>query len=102
MNVRFVLSPQAAVELVEIWHYISKHSTVAMADRIEAAIREKMAFLSEHSGVGHSRKDLTDLDVSFFPIYSYLIVNLPNTKPLQVASILHGRRDVEQVLKERL
>jgi plasmid stabilization system protein ParE len=101
MNVRFVLAPQAAVDLVEIWHYISKQSTVAMADRIEAAIREKIVFLSKHPGAGHRRKDLTDTDVSFFPIYSYLIVYLPNTKPLQIASILHGYRDVEQILKER-
>lgn len=102
MKVRFVLSPQAAADLVEIWHYIGKHSTVAMADRIEANIREKIAFLSEHPGVGHRRKDLTGLNVSFFPIYSYLIVYLPETTPLQVASILHGHRDVEQILKDRL
>jgi hypothetical protein len=31
-----------------------------------------------------------------------LIVYRPETKPLQIASILHGRRDVEQILKGRL
>lgn len=38
---------------------------------------------------------------TFFPVYSYLIVYRPNTKPLQVVSILHGRRDVEQILRGR-
>src|SRR6059058_5419452 len=51
---------------------------------------------------GHMRQDLTNEDVKFFPVYSYLIVYRPKTKPLQIACILHGRRDVEQVLKGRL
>jgi hypothetical protein len=52
-------------------------------------------------GSGHWRKDLTDEQVKFFPIYSYLIAYRPNTKPLQVVASLHGRRDVEQLLKDR-
>jgi hypothetical protein len=40
--------------------------------------------------------------VKFFPVYSYLIVYRPATKPLQIASILHGRRDVAGLLKDRL
>jgi toxin ParE1/3/4 len=73
-----------------------------MADRVESAIREKIAFLAGTPGAGHRRRDLTDTDVKFFPVYSYLIVYRPETKPLQIASILHGRRDVGQVLSGRL
>jgi len=40
--------------------------------------------------------------VKFFSVYSYLIVYRPEMKPLQIVSILHGRRDVEQILKGRL
>jgi plasmid stabilization system protein ParE len=61
-----------------------------------------MAFLAESPEAGHHRKDLVGEDVKFFPVYSYLIVYRPSTKPLQIASILRGRRDVEQLLKERL
>jgi len=61
-----------------------------------------MAFLAESPEAGHYRKDLTGEDVKFFPGYSYLIVYRPSTKPLQISSILHRRRDVEQLLKERL
>jgi hypothetical protein len=31
-----------------------------------------------------------------------LVVYRPETKPLQVVSILHGRRDVQQILRGRL
>jgi hypothetical protein len=35
-------------------------------------------------------------------IFLRLIVYRPDTKPLQIVSILHGRRDVEQILRGRL
>jgi antitoxin ParD1/3/4/toxin ParE1/3/4 len=102
MTARYVLAPQAALDLFEIWGYIKKQTSAVVADRIESAIREKMAFLAGTPGAGHRRKDLTDADVKFFAVYSYLIVYRPDTTPLQIASILHGRRDVGQVLKDRL
>jgi len=33
--------------------------------------------------------------------YSYLIVYRPETDPMQVVAILHGRRDIERLLRER-
>ncbi|SRR6266700_6659663 len=102
MTSRYVLAPEAALDLVQIWRYIKKQSSVATADRVESVIREKMVFLAGSPGAGHWRKSLTDVAVKFFPVYSYLIVYRPDTKPLQVLSILHGRRDVEQALRGRL
>jgi toxin ParE1/3/4 len=102
MRARYVFAPEAALDLVQIWRHIKKQTSLAMADRVEAVIREKIAFLAGNSGAGHWRKNLTDEPVKFFPVYSYLIVYRPDTKPLQVVSIIHGRRDVEQILKGRL
>ena len=102
MNRRYVLAPEAALDLIQIWRHIKRESSLAVADRIESVIRDKIAFLAGNPGAGHSRKNLTDQPVKFFPVYSYLIVYRPDTKPLHVVSILHGRRDVEQLLKNRL
>jgi plasmid stabilization system protein ParE len=77
MSVRFVLAPQAALYLVEIWRYIKEQTSLTIADRVESAIREKIVFLAGTPGAGHRRKDLTDEDVKFFPVYSYLIVYRP-------------------------
>jgi plasmid stabilization system protein ParE len=74
MSVRFVLAPQAALDLVEVWRYIKEQTSLTIADRVESAIREKIEFLVGTPGAGHSRKHLTDEDVKFFPVYSYLIV----------------------------
>jgi toxin ParE1/3/4 len=59
-------------------------------------------FFSGTPGAGHWRKNLTDEAVKFFPVYSYLIVYRPETKPLEIVSILHGHRDVQRILKDRL
>ena len=67
MSVRYVLAPQAALDLVEIWRYIKQQSSLAMADRVESVIRDRIAFLADAPGAGHYRKNLTDAEVKFFP-----------------------------------
>src|SRR5207245_9975299 len=44
MSVRYVLAPQAALDLLEIWRYIKNQASLAIADRVESAIREKIVF----------------------------------------------------------
>jgi plasmid stabilization system protein ParE len=74
MKGRYVLSPEAALDLVQIWRYVKKHSGIELAERVEYVIREKIIYLSERPGGGHWRRDLPDEPVKFFSIYSYLIV----------------------------
>jgi hypothetical protein len=64
-------------------------------------IRDRILFLARNPRAGHERKDLTDLPVRFFPVYSYLIVYRPETTPLPIVAILHGRREVEKILPKR-
>jgi antitoxin ParD1/3/4 len=92
MRRRYVLAP----DLVQIWRFIKNNASIQMV------IRDKIAYLARNQGGGHWRKDLTDERVKFFPIYSYLIVYRTETNPLQVVAILHGRRDVGQLLDGRL
>jgi plasmid stabilization system protein ParE len=87
---RYVLAPEAARDLVQIWSYIKENAGLEMAYRIESGILEKILYLAGSPGGGHWRRDLTEEPVKFFPIYSYLIVYRPETKPLQVVAILHG------------
>jgi plasmid stabilization system protein ParE len=102
MKTRYVLAPQAARDLVQIWRYIKKESSQETADRAESAIRDRFAYLAEFPDGGHWRRDLTDAEVRFFSVYSYLIVYLPETKPLQIVAVLHGHRDVAKLLKKRI
>ena len=98
----FVLSPEAEEDVWSIWQYLAQEAGLEVADRIEATLFAKIEFLASMPGIGHWRHDLTDEPVKFFSVYSYLIVYRPNTEPLQVIAILHGRRDIESLLRERL
>ncbi len=66
MSVRYVLAPEAASDLVQIWRYIKKQTGVAVADRVESVIRERIVFLARTPGAGHWSKNLTDEAVRFF------------------------------------
>jgi plasmid stabilization system protein ParE len=42
MKPRYVVAPQAARDLVQIWRYIKRESGQEVADRIESVIRSKI------------------------------------------------------------
>ena len=46
MNARYVLAPQAARDLVEIWQYLKDHASCAVADQVESVIKAKFVFLA--------------------------------------------------------
>ena len=102
MTRRYVLAPQAARDLVQIWRYVKREVSREAADRVESFIRAKFVYLASFPDAGHWRHDLTSQAVRFSSVYSYLIVYRPETKPLQVVTILHGSRDVAGILSERL
>ncbi len=95
----FVLSPEAEGDLDGIKEYLLKEGGIRIARYVLREIREGIRFVSRNPGAGHSRADLTDAPVKFWPVFSYLIVYDPLVKPLWVVRVLHGRRDVEGVLK---
>jgi plasmid stabilization system protein ParE len=65
-------------------------------------IRDKIVYLAERPGRGALAQGFDERAIEILSIYSYLIVYRPETSPLQVVAILHGRRDVEELLKDRL
>jgi len=36
---RYILAPEAALDLVEIWRYLKNKSSIEVAERVESAIR---------------------------------------------------------------
>jgi plasmid stabilization system protein ParE len=96
----YAFSSFALRDLFEIWDYIRRDDPEA-ADRVEAELLEKCESLARMPGQGHRRPDYTRSLVLFFPVYSYLIVYKPGTDPLQILAIVHGAREVKNVLRER-
>ena len=102
MKRSYVIAPQAARDLVQIWRYIKTEKSKEIADRVESVIRNKFGYLAEFPYAGHLRSDLTSADVRFLPVYSYLVVYRPDTEPVQIVGILHARRDVARIIEQRV
>jgi antitoxin ParD1/3/4/toxin ParE1/3/4 len=90
---RFKLSPEAACDIREIWSYIAADSVKA-ARKVRLALFDACQRLAENPRIGHTREDLTDQPVLFWPVGSYLIIYDPQTKPLSVVRVVHAARDV--------
>lgn len=99
MKPGYVLSSEAISNIDEICSFIADDNEGA-AVRVFAAFEHAFELLAERPGVGHTRDDLTERPVKFWPVYSYLIVYDPANTPTRIIAVLHGARDVEKLLRE--
>ncbi len=99
----YALTPLAKADIFDIWSYIAAASASdGIADRVEQAIYEACAFIAEAPMRGHSRSDLTTRSLRFWTLTrypNYTVVYRPETDPLQVVAVLHGKRNIRRVLK---
>ena len=65
-----------------------------MLDALQAAFER----FADHPELGHYREDLADKQHRFSTVYSYLIIYLWETEPLQIVRVLHAARDVQALL----
>lgn len=102
MAAPYLLTPRAVDDLDQIWNFIAQDSP-AVADRVESAIFEACASLARYPLLGSKRAEITSLPVRFWVVsrYSnYVIVYRPETKPLRIVAILHGKRDIKALLDD--
>jgi len=97
---KFRLSAEAAQEITAIFDHIAGGSIDA-AERVRTEIYDALKKVAQNPGMGHKREDLTHRDLLFWPVYSYLIIYRPQTQPLEVVAVLHGRRDLKRLLEKR-
>ena len=99
----YVLTPLAKADIFDIWSYIAEDSDGA-ADRVEHAIYDACAFVAEAPMRGHSRPDLTTRSLRFWTLARYpncAVVYRAETAPLQIIAVLHGKRNIRRILKQR-
>jgi plasmid stabilization system protein ParE len=99
----YALTPLAKADILDIWCYIADDSEDA-ADRVEQAIYDACALVAQAPMRGHSRPDLTSRSLRFWTLTrypNYTVVYRPETAPLQVVAVLHGKRNIRRILKQR-
>ena len=93
----FILSPQARLDLIEIWTFIAEEDVEA-ADGLLERIHEAILKIAEMPGIGHLREDLADEPLRFWPVHRYLIIYRSEIEPLEIVRILSSRRDIRALL----
>ncbi len=93
----YFLVPQARTDLREILHYIAEDNVDA-ADKVLDRFLEIFELLGENPDIGHFRDDLTSHPIRFFPVYSYLVLYMANSSPVEVVRVLGGAQDIKSIL----
>jgi len=74
---------------------------VDAADRVRNDVFEAIVGLTTFPGKGHRREDLTRQPVLFWPVHSYQIIYRPESRPLEIVAVLHGKRNIKRILRKR-
>jgi plasmid stabilization system protein ParE len=96
-------TPTALNDLDDIWTYIATDS-VSAANRVESTILEACESVARHPLLGSKRAEITHLPVRFWVVTRYpnfIVVYRPETKPLQIIAVLHGKRNIKRLMEER-
>jgi plasmid stabilization system protein ParE len=99
----YALTPLAKADIFRIWSYIAEDSEAA-ADRVEQAIYDACAFLAKAPLRGHSRSEITIRSLRFWTLTrypNYTVVYRIETPSLQVVAVLHGKRNIQSILRGR-
>ena len=94
---RFIFAPAARQDLRDIQEFIARES-IPGARRVMRELRNACARLADDPYLGHSREDLTEQPVLFWPVRAYFIIYRPETSPLEIVCVLHGARDISNLL----
>jgi toxin ParE1/3/4 len=98
----FQLAEDAIFDIDAIWLYLLEKEGVETADRVVTELFKTFYKLADIPNSGHRRADLTSNKVLFYRVFSYLVIYEPESNPLQILGVLHGKRNVARILRQRL
>jgi plasmid stabilization system protein ParE len=95
----YVVAPAAQDDLLDLWHYYAREvGDPALADRIAGQIVTGFRSLAKTPGMGHLRKDLSDDELRFWKVRTYLIIYRSIKSQIEIVRVLHSARDVRTLL----
>ena len=80
---KFVISPAAKSDLLEIWtYYAIDVGDMELADKMRDEIFDGIRAAARKPGLGHFRRDLVNEPLRFWRIRNYLIIYRSEAKPI--------------------
>jgi toxin ParE1/3/4 len=95
---RAIFAPAAEADLTEIYDFVAadnRAAAAALIDRFEHQAQK----LAERPGIGRARPELQP-DLRSFLVGNYVILYRPTEGGIEVARVLHGRRDIDRIFGE--
>jgi toxin ParE1/3/4 len=97
---KLTVAPAAEADLLAIHDYVwAESGEKAAADRMIRFLDAEFGRLAKSPGIGHVREDLTDKPLRFWTKFSYLIVYQEREDGVTIFRVLHGARDVRELLE---
>jgi toxin ParE1/3/4 len=95
------IAPTARRDLLEIWDHIAADNSEA-ADRMIDKFFDGAHQLQLFPGSGRARPELAgDRALRFWHVGEYQIAYRVSANAVEIAAVLHGRRDIPAVFRER-
>jgi toxin ParE1/3/4 len=102
---KVLIDPQAKKDLQEIFYYVAANDNIDAADKLLSAIEKTCCKLEEYPERGHIPRELKQtgikkyLEIHYKP---YRIIYEISDNLIYIHSILDGRRNMQEILSERL
>ena len=102
---KVLIDPQAKQDLKELFIYVAANDSISMADKLLDAIEKTCYKLEEYPERGHIPQELKltgikrYLEIHYKP---YRIIYEIEKNLVYIHSILDGRRNIQEILSERL
>lgn len=92
------LAAEATADLDRIYEHVAAATGPAAALRVKRTFDRAFQTLAAAPRIGHARHDLTERPLLFWPVWSYFVIYDPGAEPLIIMRVLHGARDLAQIL----
>lgn len=105
MNYSVFFISQAKIDISEIYHYVAKYDSVQNAKYLLTSLKETCISLAHLPNRGHCPPELERINVlNYQEIHykSYRIIYQVINKIVYIHCVLDGRRDLQDLLYERL
>ncbi|NOV30189.1 type II toxin-antitoxin system RelE/ParE family toxin [Methylomonas sp. ZR1] len=87
---------QSEEDLIEIWLYIAQDNPLA-ADRVLDDMEQRFIMLADNPQMGRYRPDIAP-ELRYFISGKYLILYRTLTDGVQIVRVIHGARDLPNVI----
>lgn len=96
---RYTLTARAETDITGILQFIAAQDGEQRALGVYEKFLDAFELLGESPALGKHRNDLTDENVRWWPVSSFLVVYDAERSPIDILRVIHGARNLPQLFQ---